>query len=256
MSVSSTPSLADVSLRWNADALGDEAASSNKIITPILADYLAQSNVISDFVSMLDDAFVLDELELVEIGAESGPVYDLESKAIRMPFGYLERAIRTQAQLVDEDQEVVAIDRALDVVEYTLYHLLGHALAGDESVDADSTAEALSTWIMLSYWPNGAEQWFQDTLAFSDASIKLDGPLDDYWHEHSLYKIRRDTLRCWILGKDPVNVIDLMPAVLDPEERKARCIQSWQKLDRQARELLGDRLAPDSSLRLPAQGTD
>ncbi|MEE9320128.1 MAG: DUF4344 domain-containing metallopeptidase [Granulosicoccus sp.] len=233
------PASADVSLRWQD--ITDNAQ-------PELAAYLADSNIISDFVELVDKGFTFDEPLLLVIGADSGPEFDVEKHAIKLPYSYLERAIRTQNELVDDGEEALALHRALDVVEYTLYHLLGHALVHEDSEDTDATAEAISTWLMLSYWPNGSEQWFEDTLAFSDASMKLDGPLSDYWHSHALYRIRRDTLRCWMLGKDPDRIETLMPAIVDTAEQLTRCESSWQKLDRQVVELIGSVLAPDTPL--------
>jgi len=243
------PLHSDVSVQWNTNALDAQGKDSASTLAPVLADYLEQSNVVSDFTGMLNEAFDIPSLQMIEIGSQSGPLYDAQAKVIRLPFSYLEQAIRSQMQLVDDDQETLAVDRAIDVVEYTLYHLLGHAILAEASVDVDEMAEALSTWIMLNYWPNGAEQWFADVQAFSDASMKLDGPLEDFWHSHSVYKSRRDTLRCWILGYDPERAIGLMPATLDPEQRNIRCAQSYQELDRLAREKLSQQLSENSPLR-------
>ena len=231
---------ADISLRWQ-----DGTAEADSL----LADYLIKSNVVTDFVDLVQQNFAFDPALVLIVGAIEGPEYNADGRVLRLPYAFLGRAVETQAKLVEQGE--VAIERALDVVEYTLYHLLGHALVSDSSIDADATAEALSTWIMLSNWPNGGEQWLNDLRAFGDASQKLDGPLSDIWHEHSLYKIRQDKLECWVLGSDPEAYETLLPAVLDSANRRTRCVASWQSLQQESRARLEDLLLTSAPLRAP-----
>ena len=213
------PVRAGVSLQWQ-----DGDSDVDRQVMAVLAD----SNVLSDFVALVDENFALEPPLVLALGAAEGPSIDVVTHVLSLPHEYLARAIETQAELVDDRDE--ALQRALNVVEYTLYHLLGHVLAGDTDVNADDRAEALSTWVMLSHWPNGGEQWYVDAQAFGEASRQLDGPLDDFWHEHALYRLRQDQLECWILGRDPAAYERLMPATLKPLERRRRCQANWMTL--------------------------
>ncbi len=240
---------ADINLRFvdSQDSLGKQ-----------LADYLGDSGVTGDFLTLLNENFDFDPTLDVVFGGEGVPTYDDASRTITLPHSYFADAVRAQAELVDEGEEHEALARGLDVYEYTLYHLLGHALIGEGSEDEDAAVEALSSWIMIRGWPNGGEQWFSDVTAFAEASQKLDGPLNDYWHSHALYRIREETLYCWILGSDPERHADLLPAVLDPAERRSRCAESWRKLEVTIGTMIEFRLKEDAPLRafLPAETVD
>ncbi len=224
-----------------------------------LSSYLADSQMVTDLVSLLSENFTFEQPLGIIVGSRSDtlgqPSYSRSDRSIRLPYAYLERAIRAQAELVagsSPDQTVEqgeSVKRAMDMVEYTLYHLLGHALIDDDSVDADEHAEAISTWLMLRAWSNGAAQWVEDVQAFADASQRLDGPLEDYWHAHALYRLREQTLLCWALGAGGNSIEPALRAVLDPAERRARCRKSWAMLDQQMRSLLDPVLKPDAQLR-------
>ena len=241
---------ADAELRW---VPGESALEQQ------LAAYLTDSKIVSDIVVLLDENFELDTPLIITVGSSLDalgiPTYSSEDRRIRLPYAYLEKAIRAQAELVEgttpdaDPAQGDAVRRAMDLVEYTIYHLVGHALVDEASTDADDRAEAISSWLMITAWPNGPEQWLQDVQAFADASQKLDGSLDDYWHSHALYKGREDTLSCWALGADPDRIEPLLPAVTDPFERRAQCARSWARLDDEMRLLLDPVMKTSAPLR-------
>jgi len=199
----------------------------------LMAEYLAESKILTDFISLIDENLVLDPPLVLAIGSTEGPEYEMETNTLRFPYGYLGRAIETQAELV-EDRDL-ALARALDIVEYTLYNLLGHALLGKSSADSDvdEDAEAVSSWLMLKHFQNGGEQWHAAINAFGNASQKLDGPLSDYWHAHSLYRLRQNVIECWILGSNPEAFETLLPAVPDADSRRSDCVAKWNVLQEQ-----------------------
>jgi len=214
---------------------------------PLLSKALVDSNILSDFVQLVEENFLFDPPLVLAIGANEGPDYDYDTHVLRMPFSYLGRAVETQAELVEDREE--ALRRGLDIVEYTLYHLLGHALIDDPAVEADGAAEALSSWVMLSHWRNGEEQWHQAARIFAEASQKLDGPLEDFWHTHSLYRARHETIECWILGSDPETYAKLLPTVLKTASRAEECAESWRKLHRESLKELDDLLLDTAPIR-------
>lgn len=235
---------AGVSLQWqNAESSVDQHAMT----------VLADSRILSDFVSLVDKNFDMDPSLVIVIGASEGPSMDTSDNVLNLPNGYLSHAIKTQAELTDDREE--ALERALDVVEYTLYHLLGHALLGSDStmpddwIDDDWRVEALSTWVVLSYWPNGGEQWYADVSAFAEASQRLNGPLTDFWQAHALYRSREERIKCWISGKGPNSYLKPVPAEFGSESRRRRCVASWKKINAEAIELLDGVLKPDAPLR-------
>ena len=190
---------------------------------------LQQSNIVTDFAELVAREFDIGSGLSIIVGGQGTPRYDETNNSLRLPYSYLVAAVQAQSELLESREQALA--SGMDMVEYTLYHELGHILAGDMSVDADASAEDIATWVMLTHWPNGGEQWFVAVDAFARASQLLDGPLSDYWHSHSLYKSRQREINCLILGLDPERYERLLPAVLEPQTRREQCVGAWQELD-------------------------
>ncbi len=239
-------SQAGVTLQWQ-----DGGKEVDQQVMTILAD----SRILSDFVALVEQNFELEPSLVLALGSSEGPSMNTDTHVLNLPNGYLAHAIATQSELVEDRDE--ALERALDVVEYTLYYLLGHALAssaplaGKQNFDVDLQAEAMSTWVTLGQWDNGGEQWFANVSAFADASQKLDGSLDDFWHRHSLYQLREDQIGCWILGQDPAAHARLLPAALSGAKRRQSCAARWSALNDATLKALDPVLKRDSPLRQP-----
>ena len=244
MITASGASRADVSLRWSA---------SETPLSPLLASYLSKSNVIADFVGLVEENFIFEKPLILDLGDGEIPAYDIDTNTISMPYRYLERAVFTQSVLAENisegsEEEDNAVERAIGVVEYTLYHLLAHSLVGNPHEAADATIEALSTYIVVAYWPDGADRWASAVEAFGRVSQRLDGPLVDYWHTHSLYKERQEVIRCWIRGSYDQSQ---PPSPVIRQEYCAsqqRCNDSWSNLVEAVRSILVPQLVPDSTL--------
>jgi hypothetical protein len=232
------PAVADVTIQ-----LQNGGTETSQLLT----DYLADSHVLSDFVELVDQNFDFDPPLVLAIGVTEGPDYNGQTHVLRMPYTYLDRAVEVQERLTERRED--ALQRGLDVFEYTLYHLLGHALNDDPGIEADAAAESLSSWVMLRHWSNGGEQWYAAISAFGAASQKLDGPLEDFWHAHSLYRSRQNTIECWILGSDPTAYERLLPAVLEPINRRRKCEASWRKLNQESVVKLEYKLLENAALR-------
>jgi len=217
---STKPVSADVSADWQ------------NTTESLAKEVLERSNVVSDFIALIGKHFTssaridLDNLR-VTINNDNVPHVNPDTTEIILPYSFLTHAIKSHAEL--EETKEAALERALDTVEYTLYHLVGHLIANNNSAD-------------------GGEQWFSDTEAFGRASQLLDGPLQDYWHEHSLYKSRQKKINCWILGSAPEKYESLLKPDLKPNERKAKCINEWQMLDNSMKIELQAELKTQSTL--------
>ena len=234
---------ADVSARWNTP-LNDTQALAKEV--------LDKSNIITDLSTLVKKHFksssAIDIENLsIKLTTSGTPTVNTSKPELILPYDYITQAIKAQAELEETQED--ALDRGFDLIEYTLYHLLGHLLSGDPSPDADDQAEALSTWLMIKSWPNGGEQWHSDARAFGRASQLLDGSLQDYWHAHSLYKSRQAQINCWILGSNPEQYEPLLKQVLEPEKRRTKCIAAWQTLNTSSLETLAPLLKENSTLR-------
>ena len=257
---------ADVALRWQD---GEGAAA------PLLARYLADSQIVADLIGLVSANFAFEPALVIAVGASSGPEFDPVGNAIRLPHAYLERALRVQAALIEaqepsvEGEEALAVRRALGVVEYTLFHLLGHALLGhlplDRALDdpagpgtaADTAAVTLASWIMLAHRPDGAERWMRDVDAFERASgWSGEGAGEDYWHRHPLTSAARRELDCLALGRGGGHDGGMRAGGRREDgaarARRDACRARFEALDAGARTALDALLLADAPLRLGA----
>ena len=232
-------------------AYADASANWQSTTDTLAKEVLERSNVVSDFTTLIGRHFKstaqidFDNLR-VTFNNDTVPHVKPKTTEIIIPYSYLTHALQSHAEL--EESNEAALDRALDTVEYTLYHLVGHLIVASNDADYDDTAEAISSWLMIKGFANGGEQWFSNAEAFGRASQLLDGPLQDYWHEHSLYKSRQKKINCWILGSAPEKYESLLKPVLKPDERNARCVNEWQVLDTKMQTELQAELKENSTL--------
>lgn len=190
---------------------------------------LSQSGMVQDAASLADAPLDWpDELRILA-GGEGIPRYEPDTQTIHLPASYLAEAVRAQSHF--EVSRVDALRRGLDMVEYTLYHLLGHAVVGVYDEANDERAEHISTWLMVSSFSNGGEQWLENVRAFGRASQKLDGPTSEYWHRHALYRSRERQLNCLIFGSDIDHFANLFPGLAESPEKALACVEAWQTLD-------------------------
>lgn len=195
----------------------------------LFVDALKQSGVVQDAAGLSSVPVAWPERLHIIAGGGGLPRYDVALQAIHIPADYLATAVRAQDQFEESRSE--ALKAGMDVVEYTLYHLLGHALYGGYDEAEDARAEAAATWLMVTSFPNGGEQWLENLRAFGRASQKLDGPLTDYWHKHALYRIREKQLNCLVFGSDIAHFATLYPGLKENQSDAEACVQSWQQLD-------------------------
>jgi len=218
---------------WLSTAHADVSVQWQQTTHDLARQVLERSNIVSDFTQVVDDNFSTESglLAGFKVSIVDGGIPDVvvSPPEIVIPYQYITDSIKAQAEL--EETRQAALVTAIDKLEYTLYHLFGHLLASDNSPDADDHAESLSAWLMIKSFPNGGEQWFENAKAFGRASQFLDGPLNDYWHSHSLYKARRRQMDCWVLGSDPAKYEALFKRVLKPQERRQKCVGEWKLLD-------------------------
>jgi len=129
------------------------------------------------------------------------------ARRIDMPYAFVARNLALfRNDLSGESPEVVE-SAVLDVVEYTLYHELAHALIhllelpvlGHEEDAADDLATLLSIELV----ENGAEM----ALAMADMmSLELEQQGDiqaqDFWGDHALNEQRIFRIECLVYGSD------------------------------------------------------
>ena len=217
--LSPTALLANFEVRWQTPETGSEE---------LFAGAMRDSNIIKDALKLGKLPLKWPETVTFMMGSKGLPRYEVKQHTIHIPYSYLANAVRGQYKF--EESRAASLQRGLDVMEYTLYHLLGHALTRSHDVDLDETAESLATWLMVTQFENGGEQWLDDVIAFGRASQKLDGPLEDYWHSHSLSKRGSQRLNCLVVGSKPARYQKRFPSLAESPAQGAACEAKWQEL--------------------------
>lgn len=212
--------MADIEVRWLPPEDGSEE---------LFAGALRDSGIIQDALKLHSKPLKWPEKLTLLMGGDGLPRYASETHRIHIPFDYLALAVRGQYSF--ETSRAVALQRGLDVIEYTLYHLLGHALLDSHDTNLDEVAESLATWLMVNQHANGGEQWLEDVLAFGRASQKLDGPLEDYWQAHGLSKRDAQRLNCLVIGSNPSYYLEHLPALAKNLEQAMDCENQWIELE-------------------------
>lgn len=220
-----TALLANFEVHWQTPETGSEE---------LFAGALRDSNIIKDALKLGKQPLKWPKTVTFMMGSEGLPRYEAKQHTIHIPYSYLANAVRGQYNF--EESRAASLQRGLDVVEYTLYHLLGHALTGSHDVDTDDTAESLATWLMVTSFKNGGEQWLDDVIAFGRASQKLDGPIEDYWHSHGLNKRAAQRLNCLVVGSEPLRYQVRFPSLAESPAQATACEAKWQELRALVRE--------------------
>lgn len=215
-----TALLANFEVHWQTPETGSQE---------LFAGAMRDSNIIKDALKLGKLPLKWPETVTFMMGSEGLPRYEAKQHTIHIPYSYLANAVRGQYKF--EESRAASLQRGLDVLEYTLYHLLGHVLTGSHDVDTDETAEALATWLMVTGYKNGGEQWLDDVLVFGRASNKLDGPLEDYWHSHSLSKRGAQRLNCFVVGSAPALYHERFPSLAETPAQAEACEDQWQQLE-------------------------
>ncbi|MEM6986162.1 MAG: DUF4344 domain-containing metallopeptidase [Pseudomonadota bacterium] len=210
-----------------------EWVSSDDERVALFEQALHQSGMVQDAASLGETPLDWPDALTIVAGGAGSPHYDPSSQTIYLPATYLAEAVRAQDNFEESRQN--ALKSGLDMVEYTLYHLLGQAVVGEQVDSVDPAVEDASTWLMVSSFPNGGEQWLANLRAFARASQKLDGPLSEYWHSHALYRLREKQLNCLVFGSNIAHFANLYPGVSENPDAAQACVEAWQALDRQFR---------------------
>jgi len=173
-----------------------------------------------------------------------GPYYNPETLAIIINYEFVEyvTALFLQARYVDADSEEELYSAVLDVIEFILYHEIGHALVhmldlpitGKE----EDAVDALATVILTEFVDGGAEILLTAADVFAlAAESETEFEEADFWDEHSLDIQRFYSIICWVYGSNPEQYAQLIVEEGIDEERAVSCpdeyaqkVYSWLTL--------------------------
>ena len=199
---------------------------------------------------------VVDELNLtfdlpaniaIRFEEGDGPAYYEDDRTIVMNYDFVQNAVEVFAGSDADLRNEEVADNVLGVIEFVLYHEMGHALINvydlpvtgkeEDSVDALATVVAVIT--------------DRQTIALAgidlfNAWAEERGELseEDFWDEHSLDEQRMYAIICWLYGSDPKLFKDLAKAVEMDADREDACQADWQRQYHAWSKLLENHLKP------------
>ncbi len=201
--------------------------------------FTMRSGVVEDTLDVVSDEFVLPRDVRLLFGGDDGPLYDPALTQITIPYFFI--------QEVDARIESLSPDLTLDerdaivlgVLEHTLYHELGHAIA--ELLDLEFTGreedavDTLATLLMIESFEDG-DLAVLDAMEDFYALDELEGGADKpaFFAEHSLDITRYRSGVCLVYGSDPERHAELLDelgvdAARACENKWARALAQWER---------------------------
>ncbi|MBF0109469.1 MAG: hypothetical protein HQL76_09855 [Magnetococcales bacterium] len=213
-------------------------------------ELLRSSQRMETVVRILENSFTLPRPLTIRFGEGQGPSYDPEQTEILLPYPFIADIAHLLSHGSQRDTQPIAIDsraesmrnETLDVVEWVVYHELGHAfidlfhlpVLGRE----EDAADALATLLAIELVEGGG----RIALTAADllgrvATGARKTTNAAYWSEHTIDKQRFSQVVCWVYGSDTITFAPLAQAGTIPPHRAKRCpdafasmAQGWMRL--------------------------
>ncbi len=233
---------AGIRLEFVRQATGDERE---------VEDYLRESHALNDIVGRLTRRFRFPSEVTIRIGTTDGPLYDVGTRTIRMPF--------------DLDFLPSPLDERLDMVErrslyagafaFAVGHEIGHALVHlyhwpvRNSAEEEELADGLAVHFVLNVL-DCREAVARSLAEAARLENSEDGGARDEEPESTacLQPARLERVFCWLAGADPERLNWLWKLGLNADESPEICRARYRELEVRLRPLLrqAERSSSDS----------
>lgn len=208
------------------------------------ANLLMESGVMEEVVTDLENTFQLPQPILIRFtSGKPGPLY--YQGVINMTYEFLlsnHEIIAATGYAETEDELVLTL---LNLVEFVLYHEVGHALVdmldlpvlGKEEDAVDGFAAVVASAFDLDVVALTAADIFN-----LNTSIQVSNEISPaaFWDSHSLDQQRMYSIICMIYGSDPNGYSSLLNDVGMPSEKESECVYSFQEISRNWIRLIAD----------------
>ncbi|MEZ5056909.1 MAG: DUF4344 domain-containing metallopeptidase [Saprospiraceae bacterium] len=192
---------------------------------------LAERSRIEEMVADLNQFLALPYNITIHFQDNEGPYYYQGN--IMMNYGFLNHVynVFNNAEYIQSQED---LDVVLDVVEFVLYHEIGHALVeaydipitGKEEDAVDGLATILIAELLQD--PELALV-VADLFALQDEQV-AEFQEAHFWDEHSLDAQRYYNILCWFYGSDPEQNKDIVGEEGLAEQRAVRCPGEYQQI--------------------------
>lgn len=203
----------------------------------IIRSQIKTPGIVDEFATFINEQYLLPQSLSVRFGGDDGPLYDLDSNEIIIPYSFIQEVQSRfeSANYVETGRSLT--DATIDVVMHTLLHEFAHAIiatcqlpiVGKEEDAADSLASVL----LIEFFEDGSESVISAADLFDIESGDRDVfEEEDFWDEHSLDDQRFYSTLCHVYGSDPEGYSYLKTDAGFSEERAELCVEEYEGLVR------------------------
>lgn len=190
---------------------------------------------IQDFAKFVNQEFRLLYPIQVRFGHFDGPLFDLKTHTIDVPYNFMAEMILLFNSARYSRTGLSSTQAAMDTLIYVLFHELGHAFIDMYKVPLfakeEDVADYFATTILLDSFSGGAEITISTADMFDIAS-RLYGKAksDSHWDDHSVDIVRSQRLLCHVYGSNPKRHIALSKYHKFLQKQDKYCTQRYQQL--------------------------
>ncbi|MBF0424051.1 MAG: hypothetical protein HQL73_13785, partial [Magnetococcales bacterium] len=195
-------------------------------------DMLHSSGRMEAVVNNLQASFTLPHTLVIHFGEDDGPRYLPDHFEIRIPYGFVAEIAATMARQQSKEGGSSVKTDTLDVVEWVLYHELGHAFIDVYDLPVlgkeEDAADALATLLAIRLVENGG----RIALTAADLLTRIAADRGHttqtvFWSEHSLDRQRFFQVICWVYGSDTAVFAPLAASGTISRQRAQRCTDAF-----------------------------
>ena len=216
---------------------------------------IKDAKTVEQFVRHVESNFVLQRPLILRFGGDDGPLADLDTGTIHVPYDHLVQIDRRFAQSKYRRKGIDRKEATQHVLTESLFHELGHVLidtyglpvAGKE----EDAADGLAIMALIRLYPNGREMAISSADLYAIWARDNTPEKEDFFGEHSLDIQRHYSTLCHVYGSDPKGYAWLAQKAGFPKERRDRCEVDFQILDESWLLLLEPHLKKRAPLRKP-----
>lgn len=198
--------------------------------------YLRQSRCLNEIVGRLTRRFRFPADVILQVGTHDGPLYDVSSRTIHLPFdlGLLPSPL---------DERLDMVERRLlypGAVTFAVSHEMGHAFIHlyrwpvHAAAEEEEAADAIAVYLVLNVFDS------RDTVLEALADIVLLGssPPMEKGPNLRLQPARANRLLCWLAGSDPEGFGWLWKTALISDRTPQDCRSAYGRIEARFEDLL------------------
>lgn len=197
--------------------------------------FIEEEGITQTVSKLFDDEFELRYQLSLFLGGDAGPLFDRESKEIRMPYSFVfdiaERFERDSYSSADVNIYDVTRDAYLHALLHEASHALFEMYDLRTSGSMEKAVDALTILLLLRYYENGGDIVINAAELYvdeSDPASQVRSPAS-FWSEHRLDQQSYNQALCLAYGSNPERYADLRAGNEFLQIRDQECVREYRR---------------------------